>query len=469
MKKFTVLVIILSFILVTACNPLKVIDRLTWKTIESPRGFSVKIPSGYQVKTTDNGTVLVSKSGDKDNIAFFKTGIAVNDKASETDLAEDVIKDIKTVNEDAELGTDRSSKYGTVYKVESVGKAGILLVSESGGNTFASGLAASNKENLSNLMKTVKSFEYRPDLIDPSKLDDVIIMTDWTEPNEGAFTAKIPKGWTAKGGIERPYIDVATEITISKGDMGIYISSPHVPIYSEPNDVSAMAGFTEGSHYNPGGAPQDMIIKSWHDAVAYLQNIYGPEKGADIIASERSDLAANIPKNALTNAITSAEGEYTKNGIKNKVYANTIEVGMSPSYLWTASVLHYWAPPDKIKTVENILVAISKSVKVNQQWAAEEARQVQIRSKIISQTSNEIREMISSSFEYRSEVMDKTSHDFEDALMGNTNVYDEDTGEAYKVPNDSNYYWKKGDEIYGTDTSDKPYADPDFKELQILD
>lgn len=468
--KLIIILMVALAVSIIACSPANLFEQLNWKQIENPRGFSLKIPKNYQISISEAGVILVYNPQDKNNVAFFKTASINNQDSDPGAAAESIIESMKNKTIDATLGASKDTKYGTVYKLSTDSSKGIILISREKNNAIASGLLFKDKEGRSKMLKTVASFKFRPDLIDPTKVKGLVMMKKWTEPNEKAFSMNIPKDWDIKGGLVRPYIDAATNITLTKGNMGIYSSSLEVPMYTEPSQVLAFAGFTEGSHYNPGGAPEDMIVKSWHDASAYLRDIYGPGQGAyDIQVNERSDIAQNLPKNALTATITAAEGSYIKDGIKNKVIAVTQETGMSGSYLWAAGVIHYWAPAGKIKTVESILQNMQNSLKVDPSWAAEEARQVQIRSKIISTTSNEIREMVSSSFELRSQTMDKLSDDWSDAILGVTDVYDPDVGESYTVPNDSNYYWKKGYEIYGTDTAEPPYPDPAFKELLAED
>ena len=465
LQKALAVIIAASALLATACSTAKIIDHFTWSKIESKNGYSLSIPPGYKVKDDSSGIVIVYKPGGDKDIAFFKT--AYGKSIDPEGLATDAINAIEDENPSLKLGDGSDSKYGSFYKLTSSGARGIMLVSVKGESALASGLIGSTKKERKDLIKTVSSFEFRPDLL---KLDGKVKLITWTDPKENAFSLKVPSDWNVTGGLVRPYIDAGVNLKATKNEMGVSTATPQVPIYMEPNDIMDFAGFTEGSRYNPGDIGEDMIVMSWHSAEDYLTDIYGPEKGiADIATTDRSDLASKIPATPLAKTNTAAEGTYTKDGIKHKVIVLTTEIGLSGSYLWMASVVEYWAPAAKFDLVEKVASYMQSSFKVKEQWAREEAVQVQKRSQIISQTSNEIMDMMNDSFQLRSESMDRIAHKYSDVTLGVTDVYDPDIGESYRVPNDSNYYWEKGYEIYGTDTADAPYPDPGFKLLQQLD
>lgn len=117
--------------------------------------------------------------------------------------------------------------------------------------------------------------------------------------------------------------------------------------------------------------------------------------------------------------------------------------------------------------MEAVATAMQDSFKVDPGWAQREAQQVAIRSRIISQTGQEIADMISASFRLRSQTQDRISHAWSHAILGTVDVYDPETGQGWTVPSGSEHYWKRGYEIYGTRTADPPNPDPGYTELSI--
>ena len=89
-------------------------------------------------------------------------------------------------------------------------------------------------------------------------------------------------------------------------------------------------------------------------------------------------------------------------------------------------------------------------------------------SRIISETGNKIANMISSSYNYRQKVMNEISRRRENAIIGEVDVVDPDTGEDYKVDDGSNYYWMSPDgTVVGTNTDSIPNHDINFRKLML--
>ncbi|MEM6515197.1 MAG: hypothetical protein AAF688_03360 [Bacteroidota bacterium] len=84
---------------------------------------------------------------------------------------------------------------------------------------------------------------------------------------------------------------------------------------------------------------------------------------------------------------------------------------------------------------------------LNSQWQSHQA---------YNRSQQKVRQDSWDSYYYREGVMDKTSDQFNNAITGQTNVYDPNTGEGYKIDDTNQYYYTNGDgEYIGTN-------DPNF-------
>ena len=88
-------------------------------------------------------------------------------------------------------------------------------------------------------------------------------------------------------------------------------------------------------------------------------------------------------------------------------------------------------------------------------------------SKIETEANNKIEKMISDSFNYNNKVMDEIDRRRENAILGEVDVVDEQTGEDYKVDSGSNYYWMKNGTIVGTNTDAIPNHDINFSRMLL--
>jgi hypothetical protein len=447
-----------------------------WTSYNDERGFAVQMPKDWKVNITDWGLIKIGPDPEQigEQAVFALTMVYPQDKTKEEALADAKSYFEKSFKNFQISDQKNTSKYSSIIcKIKYTGSdmTGVLNISGSGKSYFVSGFAApvdKLKEDMPDLMKTLSSFKYDAKLKNPDKVKNIAQMVSWKDPKEGAFTIDVPKGWNIDGGVVRPYIDAALKIVATNGDKGIQVENPYPPIYTAPNQALALAGFTEGSKYNPsGGISQDMIVMSEKNAEDYIKTVVAEnlKLNVDSIKS-RDDLVAKIPQLSYMTTPTAAEATLSGDGKVHKVVV--IEQGISAAgvNLWYVGLTHYWAPENEISKVEQIATAMDKSFKLDQAWVAKEQVEVAKRSQIISQTQSEISDIISSTFEYRSSSQDKMADKWSDAILGVQDVYDPSTGENYTVPNTSTYYWTDGlNTVVGTDTHDSPGNYWDWQEL----
>lgn len=299
---------------------------------------------------------------------------------------------------------------------------------------------------------------------------------NFTDPNENAFTVKIPYEWQASedSGLIRPYIDAGIMFqAVSPANQGFFYISPY-GAYTVPNDLLAFAGFPEGSYYDPsGGIAQPMLVKKYTEAEdflnEYVQQLNVETEVLDII--DRPDLI-NENSGPLITKQSAAEITYISNPgpnqLKNKIVSYVYLVESSGTGIWASSLFGYYSPETLFNETEYLVLKSAETFKVNPVWASKEAQEVNERAGIISSTQDSISDTISSAFEYRSESMDRINNEWSKTILGVEEVYNSETDESYFVDSGSNYYWiDNRNNIYGTETDENPFPLEDVRALEI--
>lgn len=457
----------------------KVQDNTKWVEQKDPHGFSVQTPDNWKIKVDETGLVRIGTNPEEKTgpVVFAQTMVFPENKTNAQAL-ESITPELKATFPNFQIISQRTiDEFGSIIcQIQYTGSEhiGVLLISTDNKNAFISGLASEKSEynsNLDNSLKVLSTFKYDNSLKDTSKISGTIDMVSWKDPKEGAFTVDVPKGWDTSGGIVRPYIDAWVKVVSTSGDKGIDVENMYPPLYTAPNAVLQMSGFTEGSKYNPGGAGNEaMIVSSEKNADDYIKNVLASKLGLNVDSTKsRDDIASQIPKWPGTSATTAAEGILFGDGKQHKIILVEQSMSVSTIKIWGVFLVHYWAPASEISLMDDIFADMNKTFKVDSTWAKNEQTQVAKRSQIISQTGSEISDIISSTFEYQSSVQDKTSREFSDALLGIDRIYNPDTRVEYTVPTGSKYYWGNGyDTIIGTETSQNPVPLGNFTELKFV-
>lgn len=302
------------------------------------------------------------------------------------------------------------------------------------------------------------------------------LFSNFTDPKENAFTIKIPEGWQVSddSGLIRPYIDAGVKLqATSSNNRGFFYISPY-GVYTVPNDLLTFAGFPEGSYYDPsGGIAQPMLVKSYTEARDFLNEyIQQLDVEATILdVSERPDLINKNPASLITEQ-SAAEITYSFISNQEKVIAKVISynylIESSGTGIWASSLFGYSSPENLFNETEYLVLKSEETFKVNPEWAAKEAQEVNKRIGIISSTQDSISDTISSTFEYRTESQDRINNEWSKTTLGIEEVVNPETGESWTVDSGSKYYWVDNkNNIYGTETDENPFPQEDVKPLEI--
>lgn len=451
-----------------------------WSKHNDNHGFSVYIPQGWSVDVDDSGLIRIGENPTQSigEIVFIWT-MALNEQKTEAELFDEVVSLLQTFIPDLQVTSERNvSKYNAYVGAMEYGDyIGMLILSINGTDACLSGLAAHKgqyNESLDNLIRVLYSFNYEPELMDPDTIG-IVQMETWTDPNEGAFTIKIPKDWTIEegSGLTRPYIDACYRVCAysSDGTRGFLFESPYGYIFVEPTWVLEMSGFTEGSLYDlSGGLFRPM--KVWHYLVAsgYINEILEPvfeQQGAvgqGVV--DRPDIVSSYNALPGVSEVTAAEETFIDSSNIHVCVVSDQRQMSGGMGIWAVALAYYWAPTDDIELVEKIVSEMIASFQLDPTWAAKEQEEVFKRGGVISKTGDDIANAINSAFKKRSEALDRTAHKFSNAILGIEDVYDPETGEHWTVPSGSGHYWQDiYGNVYSTGTYTPPTYNDDWKEL----
>ncbi len=303
----------------------------------------------------------------------------------------------------------------------------------------------------------------------------------WQDPRERAFTLQVPRSWNVAGGAYRyAPLDVRIEARSVSPDNKIIVQlgDADIPTYTFPNRLLSMGGFNEGSYYSPGYGLRYIVLHympGLEYARYYAENyVSGICRGIRITYSKnRRDISGSINQSYMAYnlpiRLSAGETKFSclRNGIASKgyIFAGTYRT----STIWGIMYLFIaLAPPHKFNEAMAVLSHEIGTFKENPRWAAMNEHIASNASKINAEANKKIEHMISSSYNYRSRVMDEIARRRENAILGENDVVDTETGVDYKVDSGSNYYWISHDgTIVGTVTDSVPNHDVNFKKLLL--
>lgn len=452
-----------------------------WTTLEDPHGFRVELPRDWTVSVEDSGFALFQPPGDATagGPAVFVWPLYVGAAGDQSLQARRLLDDLwPLVFGDWPKGSTRWIEGRGVLtgNLDPRGPVrGMAILSVSGDSGMLSGWWTPPDSTATwrpVCLRILSSFASDPSLLRPEAVGALPLET-WTDPTEGAFTVKIPSGWTGEGGLTRPYIDAAVSLRLTRGTDLILFEQPRVPIYVCPNWVLDFSGFTKGSTYPTGPATQPMIVWDYLSAADYVEDLLVPDlarsyPGLKVDSVKEVDVPD--PRSPLVVRSSGAVATLSdEGGFSYGVVAVTqlVSTAGNPG-LWLAGATLHRSLPEDAAAMARMVAVIGASVRVDPAWAEAEAKAVAQRTQIISQTGEDIAAIVSETFAYQSAVGEHTSREWSNAILGRADVYDPESGRIWNVPSGSESYWLRGYEIWGSEGASPPAPDPDFVELEEL-
>lgn len=312
----------------------------------------------------------------------------------------------------------------------------------------------------------------------------------FSDPAEQAFTLEVPEGWRSQGGTSRrASVDLvhALETVSPDGRILIRFNDPSIPAFALPSPTLNFSGFPEGSWYSPGYGVRNMV-RRYVPGRAFITGYLRQNAGAGL---ERFEIVEEKDRPDVVDAFNRIYSGLQAYGVQFTQHAGeaafrferggepfvgyglaVTQVVYMPSMNggnWNvALLLLYTSPESEADFVQGVFSHMFQSIQWNPQWIASQQQLTRDVSRIVSQTGQEISNIISDAYWTRQGVLDETSRRFSNAILGTTDVADPETGRTWKVEAGHNYYWAKpgGDAVVGTETYTRP--DIDFTPLKDL-
>jgi hypothetical protein len=302
----------------------------------------------------------------------------------------------------------------------------------------------------------------------------------FVDPRESAFSAEVPRGWKSSGGLFRfAPVDTrgALETISPEGDVRVSWGDADVPTFTVPNQMLAMAGFREGSWYSPGYGVR-ILVKRYEPGAVFAED-YVRAKLARQIGCAGLTITRRTQRVDLTQSINALYAQFaamgqnvredagevvfdcTRNGVTWKGYylATTLITSSPSGAIWQAEhILGYAAAAAQTAPAEVAMLRLAGSMQLNPQWVRMQQGVTMATSQIVAKTNEQVSNTIRKTFENKWKADDEIFRRDANARRGVTDVLDPETGESWKVQNQSSYYWHKpgSDVIVGTDTYDSP-------------
>ena len=265
----------------------------------------------------------------------------------------------------------------------------------------------------------------------------------WKDLTEGAFSGLVPKGWTVRGGIERPYYDATFQFLAEEkpqGDTLIFFSYPAPYLFIELSSFLRSLGYFEGSQYSAGPGLKPAFVIHYHSAIEYIQNILFPQlgsqyPGAQILSLEERPDLLEVYRDPVATEQSVADALITINyGGKTlkigyvviiyRVWAQVADLGT-----WTVSLMGCQAPEERFDSVNRVYSQILRTFRMNPEWVKAELAGRSQRQALIRSTCQRIIDMDYRMWQEESQARERIARGWINALGGTQEMEDPETGE----------------------------------------
>ncbi|MEZ5356345.1 MAG: hypothetical protein R2762_27235 [Bryobacteraceae bacterium] len=455
-----------------------------WIRHTDPGGFAVVLPTSWKTAATvdpNSGLPLFRFQGPDPRLFAFVMPVRISEPDLRSWFAAHVRRQFAAVfpsvsSASPQLVQGRAGAILSAVRFDTRAGAGqgAILVYRVGKMAMAYGIGAPAGEFTQArpaLVRVLSSFRFvaprQTSLGKTNRSAPALTYATFQDPTEGAYTVQVPQGWKVNGGVQRnfgptyplPYLQIHSpggQITVVAGD-------PTVPPFVEPQSVGGM--FRPGQMYSPGYGSR-MMVMAYHHGLAYagiyLERMVGRTVTGIRIRDrrDRADMVAPFNQSQQTNALAqtqatageiSFEGQRAGSPTLGYLYCSTTKTEMrqiSAGGMWYVTGLYYWlAPPGQESTALAVIAQLVRTFRTSERWYYANQKQVAQTSRIVSETSDRISQVISDSYWSRQKTMDRNSRNFSDRIRDVQRVRDPGTGEEFEARSGSNYYWRlQGDD-----------------------
>lgn len=314
------------------------------------------------------------------------------------------------------------------------------------------------------------------------------LATDWTrytDPAEGSFSLDVPSNWTVQGRLDRfSALDVRPWVKAVSPDQMVtaFIGDGKLAPCTMPNATLSSLGFYSGKNYN-GSLVLDYIPARRFAEKYARSNLSKFISDLTVVdAQDHPEIAAAV--NGTVGATRSEAATIKLTGMYGSIPAVAYYLAVTKATVahgtgmwWVTKIAGVVAPAERDAEVLGVILRMLQSFEVDQAWAANSLRNTVNVSNHYRQVSQQISKSISDRYwsqQAHNERMNQAywnqqasqdrSHDgFSNYIRGVENVYDPNSGTAYKVQYgpQEHYIDSSGSYILGTDNG----AAPDWTKL----
>jgi hypothetical protein len=329
-----------------------------------------------------------------------------------------------------------------------------------------------------------------PAAVTPSGLPQTAFTgyTTFVDPTENAFTVEVPVGWKTEGGLTRfSAIDTRPWVKVTSPDNLIvaFIGDGALWPCTIPSAQGTMLGFGPGKRYN------GTIVRDYIPAPKFVQR-YAYEKlkrdfsGLQVVQQNNHPDAAR----AINGTVGATRSECTSikltamykdiPAVGYFVAATKATVAYGTGMWWVAYIAGQIGPADRDAAGLGVILHMMQTFQIDPVWQSKSLKATAAVSQHYRQVSQQISQSISDrywsqqafndrmnqAYWKQQAVQDHAANNFSDAIRGQQTVQDPNTGEQYKVDNNSRYHWiDQSGNITGTD-----YSSPgsDWRQLNVV-
>jgi hypothetical protein len=475
----------------------------SWTTHDDPSGFSVNTPAGWTVaRDTQQGRVTIrGQRGEQAVVWPMFIEQRKLDAAGAASLVKDLARKIdgqlswtaatpsQNVARAVAKGGQRNASAMLTWSTVTNGTEAYLYCVEAPAAIYAS--------STDTFVAVLTSFHV---VQDPALKNAqgpaaggapaAISYARWRDPHEGSFSMSVPQGWQVIGGAYRlSATDIRNGVTMVSPDgrLRVYMGDSNLGVFTQPNQMLAMGGLREGGYQMLGDGTRLEIRRymtgqqfaSSYAAGPLQQQCVGLQVQSNNarpeIAATFSQLAQRdgMPGAQITAGDVSFTCSLSGRPVVGKFVVGTIVPAPGRAPLWYVYRIYgYIAPAERKDDAEKVMLQAVQTWQIDPQWQAREnqtanaavqqdnMRSQQIQSQAmaaIRKDQQETSDIITKGYEQRQQVYDEISRKRENAILGEVDVVDPETGTQYKVDNYSDYHWMNNEGYHaGTQTDTSP-------------
>ena len=468
-----------------------------WELFRGAGGLMVLHPKGWQIQDRGEGSFLAYRSspgGGATALVLVEPIPKIEGRAAGVvtgigqiypELFPGVrVEDLRSVSRDPDVVTGNMAYNAGERPFR--GQAMCFVHRQRGVLYAVASTAATWPEEAPVMKRILQNFFYAPPAAaETGQRVQLPRMVAWRDPLENAFACPVPAGWKVEGGLRRfSTLDVRPELLVTSpdGKILIRIGDAFIPPMILPSQLLQSYGVYEGRWYSTDGINRQFVMR-YLPGTEFLTAMYLPQRVGEVhnlqarsfpelsqheqLRAQQAGIVSRVDTGELT--FDARTGEGARKGYAF-VQTNMVPNPGMPGGYWNVLRFHgCLSAPESEPLARALLYKMVSEYRVDPNWTAQQLRLIGQTSQIMSQTSNEISDMIAESFKKRSEAQDRMFGKTTRALRGEVLLQDPTTGKRYEVGAGSNYYWKvEGDERFvGTESPDSPYLPNHWLQMML--